>query len=209
MRDEREEMEGFVLAGGASSRMGADKARLRLGGETLAARVARALGDVCERVRLVSSRHAEEDFGLPIVKDVYGGRGAMGGVHAALESCASRWAFVVSCDLPFATVELFRRLASLRDESADAVAPLQMDGRPQPLCALYSRRCKRVCEELMGAGELRPREMLRRVRTRWVSFAELSDLDGAEDFFRNVNTPEELEAARMRMESLRARRDVS
>lgn len=204
-----ERIEGFVLAGGMSSRMGADKARLRLGGETLVARVAYALGGVCERVSLVSSRHVEEDFGLPVVEDIHVGRGAMGGIHAALESCASRWAFIVSCDLPFTTERLFSRLASLRDESADAVAPLQSDGRPQPLCAIYSRECVTVCEELMSAGELRPREMLRRVRTRWVSFAELSDLEGAEDFFLNVNTPEEFEAARARMEALRAGGDVS
>lgn len=205
----RDELEGFILAGGMSSRMGTDKARLRLGGETLVSRVAYALGGVCTRISLVSSRHVEADFGLPVVEDIYGERGAMGGIHAALRSCAGEWAAVASCDLPFVTRDLFRRLSSLRGDGADAIAPIQADGRAQPLCALYSRRCEVVCEGLIRAGELRPREMLERVRTRWVSHAELSDLDGSEDFFRNVNTPEEFEAARLRAESLRAREDVS
>ncbi|HEX8355400.1 MAG TPA: NTP transferase domain-containing protein, partial [Pyrinomonadaceae bacterium] len=124
------------------------------------------------------------------------GLGAIGGLHAALSACGARWAAVVSCDLPFVSGELFARLASLRQEASEAVAPLQEDGRPQPLCALYAAaECRAAAEELIGAGELRPRALLRRVRTRWVAFEELSDLEGSRLFFTNVNTPAEYEEA--------------
>lgn len=192
-----EEVEGFILAGGASSRMGSDKARLCLGGESLVARAAAAIGGVAAGVSVVSSKPGAEEFGLPIVADYYTGRGAMGGLHAALARCRARWALVVSCDTPFVTAEMLRRLASFRGPEFDAVAPLQPDGRPQPLCALYSAQtCGPVAEGLIKSDELRPRELLRRVRTRRVTFGELSDLAGSAEFFRNINTPDDFLDAR-------------
>jgi molybdenum cofactor guanylyltransferase len=192
------EVEGFILAGGASSRMGSDKARLLLGGASLVARVAAAVGAVTAPVSLVSSKPGAEEFGLPVVADIYEGRGALGGLHAALSRSPARWSLVVSCDLPFVTAELLSRLASFRGEEFDAVAPVQPDGRAQPLCALYSARvCGPIARGLIESGELRPRVLLGHVRTRRVAFEELSDLAGSADFFRNVNTPEDYRGARL------------
>jgi molybdopterin-guanine dinucleotide biosynthesis protein A len=191
-----DDIEGFILAGGLSSRMGADKSQLRLGGRTFVELAAVALGAVARVVSVVGSRPGVGAHGLPVVRDVYEGVGAIGGLHAALSACGARWAAVVSCDLPFADGGLLARLASLRREESEAVAPLQEDGRPQPLCALYAAaECRAVAEELIRAGELRPRALLRRVRTRWVTFEELSDLKGSPLFFTNVNTPSEYERA--------------
>ncbi len=188
--------EGFILAGGLSSRMGEDKSRLRLGGRTFVELAREALSPVADRVSVVGSREGIESHGLAVVRDVHVGLGAMGGLHAALAACRAEWAAVVSCDLPFVTAELFERLASLRDEDIDAVAPLQEDGRPQPLCALYAAaRCLDEAERLIRAGELRPRALLKEVRTRWVRFDELADLEGARRFFDNVNTPSDYEKA--------------
>jgi molybdopterin-guanine dinucleotide biosynthesis protein A len=185
-----EEIEGFILAGGLSSRMGEDKSRLRLGGQTFVERAAGALASVSSSVSVVGSRASVESHGLSVVRDVHEGLGALGGLHAALAACAVPWAAVVSCDLPFVTATLFERLASLRGDGVDAVAPLQADGRPQPLCTLYApARCLEAAERLIRAGELRPRVLLREVRTRWVQYEELSDLDGSQHFFDNVNTP--------------------
>lgn len=176
--------------------MGADKAHLRLGGRTLVARAADALGAVTRKVCVVSSKPDAGAFGLTVVPDVFRGLGALGGLHAALARASCEWAAVLSCDLPFATGALFERLASFRGPALDAVAPLQEDGRPQPLCALYApSRCLPVAEELIRAGELRPRALLSRVRTRWVAWDELKDLDGSARFFLNLNTPADYERA--------------
>lgn len=190
------EIEGFILTGGASSRMGIDKSRLRIGEQTFVERIAEALSAVARSASVVSSRHAPEDFGLPIVPDVFQNCGALGGLHAALSRARADWIAVVSCDLPFVSGKLFERLASLASEAHDAVAPVQEDGRAQPLCALYRRgHCLAVAEELLRAGELRPRALLTRVRTFWVTPRMLSDLPRAELFFRNLNTPDDYERA--------------
>lgn len=190
------EIEGFILAGGASSRMGTDKARLRLGQQTFVEKIAGALSSIAARTSVVSSRPESDAFGLPVVADVYAQRGALGGLHAALAHARADWVAVVSCDLPFVTKALFVRLASFIREETQAVAPVQSDGRRQPLCALYARdECLEIAEELLRADELRPRVLLGRVRTRWVAFEELADLTHARLFFRNINMPEDYRAA--------------
>jgi molybdopterin-guanine dinucleotide biosynthesis protein A len=102
---------------------------------------------------------------------------------------------------------LLLRLASFIDTEVRAVVPHQKDGRPQPLCALYATAaCLAVSEELIRAGELRPRVLLERVRARRLAFDELSDLPGAELFFHNVNTPEDYTEAQIKVGSRNAER---
>jgi molybdopterin-guanine dinucleotide biosynthesis protein A len=185
-------IEGFILAGGASSRMGEDKSRLTLGGRTFVESATRTLRAVTTCVSVVSSRDGAESHGLPLVRDLRAGVGALGGLHASLASCRAEWAAVVACDLPFVTGELLTRLVSMCADDMDAVVPVQEDGRLQPLCALYrSRVCLEEVEEMIRADELRPRLLLSRVRARRVAFEELSDLEGSRRLFLNVNTPED------------------
>jgi len=192
--------EGFILAGGASSRMGTDKSRLTLGGRTFLERVAAALGAIATEISVVSARPDSFGLSLPLVEDIYRDCGALGGLHAALSACRAPWAAIVSCDLPFVTGELFARLAELRTEDADAIVPRQPDGRAQPLCALYSpARCLELAARLLEEGERRPRVLLQQAQTRWVAPAELADLGDAELFFLNVNTPEDYERARAKV----------
>ncbi|MEA2172754.1 MAG: molybdopterin-guanine dinucleotide biosynthesis protein, partial [Blastocatellia bacterium] len=131
-----EEVEGFILVGGASSRMGTDKARLSLGGEQFVERIARALLSITEHVSVVGDKNLSAQWNWPNVPDIHANWGALGGLHAALSATRARWAAIVACDLPFVNGELFVRLASLRQDY-DAVVPLQPDNRLQPLCALY------------------------------------------------------------------------
>src|SRR5262245_3657828 len=130
------QVEAFILAGGASSRMGTDKAQLLLEDQTFVERIAATLLTVTDTIRLVGGS-ANSNFAsrFATVADVYPQWGALGGLHAALTACRREWAIVVACDLPFVTADLFTMLASLRPDH-DAVVPVQPDGRPQPLAAL-------------------------------------------------------------------------
>ncbi|MGA9994797.1 MAG: molybdenum cofactor guanylyltransferase [Pyrinomonadaceae bacterium] len=191
------EIEGFILVGGASSRMGEDKARLTLGGQTFVERIAHALSSITVRVNTVGAKTEDNFCGLPNVPDVYERWGALGGLHGALTACKAEWAAVVACDLPFVTGEFFTRLAQERDDF-DAIVPVQMDGRVQPLCALYrSEVCRERAHELITNGERRPRALLQSVRTRYLAPHEWSNLNNATLFFQNINTREEYRKAVM------------
>jgi len=194
-----EAIAGFILAGGESRRMGTEKARLVLDGQSFVERIARELSSVTSSVKVVGDKVSPAELNLhlnlPIdiqaAPDIYPQWGALGGVHAALSACSESWALVVACDFPLVTEELFGRLASVR-EGFEAVAPIQHDGIPQPLCSLYRvEPCLRLAEQMIESGERKPITLLQSVRTRWLSFNELKHLKGADSFFENINTPED------------------
>jgi molybdopterin-guanine dinucleotide biosynthesis protein A len=195
------DVEGFILVGGQSSRMGSDKSQLVFGTRTGVEHITAALRVLCPRIRLVGARDQHSSAGLQNVPDTYQRWGALGGIQAALAACQSEWATIVACDLPLVTPELFARLwqfARQSDgETFDAIVPIQPDDRPQPLCAVYRREsCSAATKQLITEAEHKPRALLAKIRTRWVEFGELSDLPGAENFFLNVNTPNDYERAK-------------
>ena len=186
------QLQAFILAGGQSRRMGTDKSQLRLENQTFTERISETLLQVTPSVKVVRAD-----------QDIYPNWGALGGLHAALSAAETEWAIVVACDLPFVTAELFKYLASVRTDH-EAVVPLQPDGRPQPLAALYRiQPCRSRATELIETGHRRPLDLLELVNTRWVPFTELTNLDQAnldqaEKFFVNINTPGDYDAVTMR-----------
>jgi molybdopterin-guanine dinucleotide biosynthesis protein A len=194
------DVEGFILVGGASRRMGRDKALLDFAGQPLIERIARELSAVVSTVSLVGARQPYGAF--KNVPDVYQEWGALGGIHAALMAAKTDWTAVVACDLPFVTGELFERLVTFRNDMTGAIVPIQADGRPQPVCGLYrAATCLPEIERLVTAGEHTPRALLANVRTRYVQFEEICDLPAAEHFFINLNRPEDLEKAQALLSS--------
>ncbi len=196
------DIEGYVLAGGASSRMGRAKANLCLGEKTFVERAANALSEISPKRLLVVGNLLEMPSGLSVLPDKFykvsdkQTRGSIIGLHTALSDVRSDWAAVLACDLPFASGELFRKLDSFERRDFDAVVPLQLDTRPQPLCALYGRKaCLPIIEKMLGEEDWRLRKLLQSVKTRFISFGEISDLPHAEHFFFNVNTPEDFREA--------------
>ncbi len=182
-------IDGFILIGGQSRRMGRDKSQLVIDGRTFVDLISNEMSAVASSITIVGGISPHP--GIRHVSDVYAGWGALGGVHGALTNCPAEWALVVACDFPFVTADLFLRMASLT-VGFDAVAPIQQDSIPQPLCTLYRvQPCLDQAEQLIKSDERKPVALLQSVRTRWISFDELSDLNGATHFFDNINTPED------------------
>src|SRR5262252_4485041 len=137
------DVEAFILVGGASSRMGQDKSQLVIDGQTTSEIIAATLAPLSCRVRTVGSqvRSAREN-----ISDHYDRWGPLGGIQAALQACRTERCIVVACDLPFVTRDLLELLMNGQGAAA-AIVPVQSDGRPQPLCAVYScRPCLEAAE---------------------------------------------------------------
>src|SRR4029078_7112754 len=191
-----DQVEAFILAGGASSRMGTDKSQLLIAEQTLIQRIANTLFETFASVTVVGRE--VEDHRLKTTTDVYPTWGALGGLHAALNTCSQEWAFVIACDLPFVSTELITSLLKLR-EGYDAIVPVQADSRPQPLSSLYRvTNCLERAGELIEAGKRRPLDLLEQINTRWVPFSEFSQLTDSQNFFLNINTPEDYYEATQR-----------
>jgi molybdopterin-guanine dinucleotide biosynthesis protein A len=185
---------GVVLAGGASRRMGQDKAALVLGGETLLARVVRLLRAATPEVFVVGP--AERTLlvpGIPVVPDAQSGTGPLGAIATALAQATTDYVFVAACDMPFLRPGLVCYLADLASDFGVTV-PRSERGL-EPLHAVYARSCLPVIVAMLAERAYAAGGLCARVPTRIVEPAEWSAHDPAGLSMMNVNTPTEWRAA--------------
>jgi molybdenum cofactor guanylyltransferase len=184
------EATGFVTAGGRSSRMGTDKAWLELGGKTMIEHVIAAVAPVTSSVAIIANDPKYARLGLQVFADTNRGVGPLEAIRTALANSITSRVVLVGCDLPFVTSELFSFLLGL-EGGHQTVVPLSREGLLEPLCAVYSTDALAVVTELITRGERKVQRLFDRVPTRFLAFAEISHLRGAELFFENVNTGQE------------------
>jgi len=190
---------GIVLAGGASARLGQDKALVEVAGRTLVERVVDVLCSLVSEIVLVTpSPERLAWLGLPVVGDVYPGIGTLGGLHAGLSAIENPYGLVVGCDMPFLNRSLLTYMISQRGD-AEVIMP-QVGRFYEPLHALYARSALPVLEERIRAGERRIRQACEGLRTRYILEDEIAAFDPDHLSFFNVNTPEDLERARALLE---------
>jgi molybdopterin-guanine dinucleotide biosynthesis protein A len=186
-----ENVAGIVLAGGRNSRMGGrDKAFLQVNGETVFSRTLNLLKSCFEQVVVVSNRPEKyAEFDVDVTSDEMPGLGPLGGLHAGLGRVRTPYAFVTACDMPFLRLEPIRFLVShLRHQ--EAIVP-RWAGDIEPLHAIYATALRPRIAEAVSSGSRAIRDFLPQVRVHYVAESLMADVDGAEEAFRNVNTPEE------------------
>jgi molybdopterin-guanine dinucleotide biosynthesis protein A len=181
-----------LLTGGASSRMGRDKARVEFDGEPAATRISRLLADLFEDVLIVGGDPPASARGRRVA-DSDGPQCALRGVATALAAASSERVLVVGTDLPFVTPDLL--LALVARPEADAVVPRTAGGR-HPLCALYRRLpVLAAARSRLAAGRLQLQGLLDAVDTAYLEAADLERVDPDGTALTNVNTPDDLARA--------------
>ncbi|HVM12937.1 MAG TPA: molybdenum cofactor guanylyltransferase [Egibacteraceae bacterium] len=184
-------LSGLVLAGGASRRMGTDKALLEVAGETLAARAVRSLRTVCLEVIVASGDGSRLPVGDRQVADALADAGPLAGLVAGLDAAAHDLVAVTAVDLPFANPALLALLARLH-QGEPAVVP-RVDGRLQPLHAVYARSAADRLRALLAAGERSVTAAVRALDPRVAETDEWAPADPTGRFAWNVNRPQDLE----------------
>lgn len=181
---------GFLLAGGRSSRMGEDKGLLDLDGRTLIEIGLEKLRTVCVQVSLLGNQRELERFGVPVIADAQAECGPLGGIVAGLEASASEWNLFLAVDVPFVPVEVLQMLLKAAKGERALCVMAEAGAQPQPLVALYARAALPVLKQELEAGRLRVMKAIQAAGT--VSYLHFSE----GDWFRNLNTPEDYAAAR-------------
>jgi molybdopterin-guanine dinucleotide biosynthesis protein A len=185
-----------LLLGGASSRMGEDKASLEVGGVPVAVRLASLLAALFEEVLLVGGEPPGEAPGRRVA-DGAGPRSALRGLVAALAAARTERVMVLATDLAGVTPDLL--LALLAAPDAEVVAP-RTAGGAEPLCALYRREPALVeARARLAGGRLALHALLGALRVQWLEGDDLAAVDPDGSALANLNTPEELAAFRARI----------
>lgn len=186
------------MSGGKSSRMGTDKAFLKLGEKTFIENAAETLELNCEELKIVlnkSQNHFIKKIpdGVAHIFDIYENRGALGGIHSAFRDCKTEFAVILAVDLPFVTSKYFEQLCLIAINQSDfaAVVPIQIDGRIQPLAAIYQvKKCLPKIEEILTANKsYAVQNFVESVETEFIEFKKLNADD---NLFLNVNHPQDL-----------------
>ena len=180
---------GFVLVGGNSSRMGRNKAFLRIGEQSLLDCVARVVSRAAGSVVLVGDPAIYGHLGYTVVHDTMPGAGPLAGIHAALQYAAD-WNVVTACDMPALSRQLLESMLDMAETEKgdvwDCVLPEGPTARLEPLCAVYHTRCLEHVERALAMGVRKVTDGLTGLRIRRQRFAD----DRA---FQNLNTPLELD----------------
>jgi molybdopterin-guanine dinucleotide biosynthesis protein A len=189
---------GIILCGGQSRRMGTPKAWLPFGGETMLARVVCRLGEAVSPLVVVAAPAQNVPAvppGVETVRDEERGRGPLQGLAAGLAALRGRAdaAYLSSCDVPFLHPAFVRRLVDLLGEYSVCVP--RVGEHHHPLAAVYRLSVADAVGRLLAADRLRPFYLFEAVPTRVVLAAELADVDPTFQTLRNLNTPEDYEAA--------------
>ena len=178
---------GVILAGGKSRRMGTDKARLKLSGQSLFERSLELLQSFFATIIIAGDRPDLARPGIPAIADLYPGS-ALGGLHTGLISATTDWIFVAPCDMPYPDRRIIEALLQHR-HAVDAVIPRTPAGY-EPVFALYHKNCLPQMEAMLQLDQFRIYDFYQRIP---ICYLEPPDLpEGWQRSLININTPEQL-----------------
>ena len=184
---------GYVLAGGASSRMGRNKAFLMLDGLPLVEIAARAVREAAGRVTLIGPPEVYAPLGYPVIPDRRTGCGPLAGIETALSNTTADWNLLVACDMPRVVPGALRRILDVAlspdfPETCACVLPESQHGKVEPLCAAYHRRLLPVIGKALDDGL---RKVTQALPVDLIHYIRMT----SEPIFQNINTPEDWRAA--------------
>ncbi len=188
MKEKLPDISAGILSGGRSSRMGQDKALIRIGNERIIEKLSRELSVFPEVLVSAGENSSYEALGLPVVYDEHRNIGPMEGLYQILKHAAGDYVFICAADMPEITGDIAVYISGYISSDYDCYV-IADDDHIQPLCAVYSKRVLPVIEELIASGKYRLREIFSRVRTKYISL-EFTCFD--KNTVRNINTREDL-----------------
>jgi molybdopterin-guanine dinucleotide biosynthesis protein A len=194
----------IILAGGQSRRMGKPKAALLFGHSTILEGLIAELRNNFDDILVIAAPEQSEPFqvehllraapsSVRLLRDPVAYRGAAYALAQGLVAAAHEIVFACSCDLPLLQAEVVRALYEMLN-GYDAVIP-DIDGQPQPLCAVYRRTVAGCIETQLARSEYRLTRITAALRAYRPGDRELQQIDPGLHSFMNINTPEDYHRA--------------
>ena len=180
-------IQGLVLAGGKSTRMGTDKGMLNFYGKNQ-----RDVAiELLEKNNLKTFLSVREDQEIGIsnkITDKLVGLGPFGAICSAFQENPNVAWLVIATDLPFVNDATIQKLLKYRNPSKAATTIKGKDKQfPEPLITIWEPKSYTILLNYLAQGYSCPRKVLIN------SDIEIIEVD--DNLIRNINTPEEFKAA--------------
>lgn len=184
-------MNAIILAGGKSSRMGQDKAFIKVEGQFLIKRQIALLKKIFKNIIIVTNQPAKFKFkGIKVVQDIIKGCGPLSGIHAGLKASGSNYNFVIACDMPFISEPLIRYMLKEK-KGYDVVIPRIRD-KFHPLFGIYSKNCVSVIEERLRRGRFNVSGIFKKLKSRFIPENKIAGFDPDGRALMNLNYKSDL-----------------
>jgi molybdopterin-guanine dinucleotide biosynthesis protein A len=180
----------IVLAGGKSSRVGFDKAKVKIGGLSLIQLVVSRISALFDRIIIITGDRQEE-YCFPDyeqVRDHYKGAGPLAGIHAGLNASDSEYNFFIACDMPQIPIPLITHMMTFK--GYDAVVP-RKGIFVEPLCAIYNKSILPMVEECIREKKLKIQDMFPKLHVKYIEEDEVNTYDPGGQAFFNINTQDD------------------
>ena len=200
----RGQVAAFILAGGASSRMGRDKALLDYGGVPLIVHTSRLIEPLVAEVTVVGPRRQYAAMGLRAIADhdiadqgsKRTRRGPLAGIAAALTATRLSWNLIVACDLPYLSAAWLDWLLSRAIRSRGQVVIPRTGRGLEPLAGVYRRECGAPIAAALARGARKVTDAIKELRLDVVYQRDWMRLDPRALVLKNMNTPRDYYEAR-------------
>lgn len=181
--------------------MGRDKALLELAGTPLLTRMAALLVPLVAQITLLGNPIQFDKFGYPVVEDKWPDAGPLGAIATAIAAASEPWSFILACDLPYLTGDwlawlLGRATKTAQSKPVDIFIPETAHGL-EPLCAVYRSACAPTLAAALDRGVRKVSDAFAGLIVERITESEWRKFSSDGKLFRNMNTPEDYQEARM------------
>jgi len=181
-----------ILAGGKSSRMGQNKALMKIDGVSLIEKIFNEISKISKDIVISSNTEEYNFFNAKIVKDEFKEIGPIAGIYSCLKSIKYQKAIVVSCDIPFINIDFINYL--IENSQYFDVTISENNCFLEPLIGIYSKSIISVFEKEIINGNYSIQKIIRKLNINVLKIN--SDLNFYnENLFLNLNNLEDFEKA--------------
>lgn len=194
MTDKKTNITGIILAGGKNSRMGTNKAFLKINGVRLIDNVLGIYREIFDEIIIVTNDPLAyiEFTDAVVVTDIYKEKGALGGIYTGLFYAYDKYSFITACDMPSLNKDFILYMIE-KTGKHDIIVPENTEGF-QPLHAVYSRNCLLAIKRLLTADKLKISGFYKEMRLSKITEEKIKQFNQDGRLFLNINTPEDLKA---------------
>jgi molybdopterin-guanine dinucleotide biosynthesis protein A len=186
-------VECVLLAGGKNSRYGGrNKAFVEVQAKRIIDRNIEVLQEIFPQIRIVANdTELFHEFSFPLTSDIYKEIGPVGGIHAALTTSESEAVFIFSCDMPFLSEDIIRKMIDRFAQcECDALVP-KLGNKVEPMHAIYRTALLPRLEQYIKEDAKRSvYGFLKNTETAFISFDAHDSV--VRKAFTNINSPSDL-----------------
>jgi len=189
---------GVILAGGQNSRLPGKKKAFRKVGELMILdTIYKLFSNLFKEVIIVVNEpEAFVGWDMTIVTDIIPSKCALAGLHAGLFYASFPYAYVTACDTPFIEQSIVEYIVGQIEPKYDVIIPRTDDGL-EALSAVYSKECIPLIEDNLKKNIFMIKKFFRKKKVKEIPVEQLKALDPQMQFIFNINTPQDLETAKI------------